>query len=61
MEFLKRPILVIVLRWLSLYLTEKSALVQVMAWCQEQAIIWAKVDLVLCRHKASIGHELTAF
>ena len=47
----------IAFRWMSLVLTEdKSTLVQVMAWChQAQAITWANVDTVLCRHVASLG------
>ena len=39
---------------------EKSALVQVMAWWQHQAITWAHVDPDLCCHMPSLGHnELT--
>ena len=48
--------------WIPWDLTDdKSTLVQVMAWChQAPAITRANVDLVLCRHLASPGHnELT--
>ena len=46
---------------LTLDLTDKSTLVQVMAWSiRQQAIIWTNVEQVLCRHVASLGHnELT--
>ena len=36
---------------------DKTALVQVMAWCR-QATYWAKVDLDLCRHMASLSHNV---
>ena len=40
---------------------DKSTLVQVMAWCRQatkqQAITWANVDLDLCRHMVSLGHN----
>ena len=41
---------------------EKSALIQVMAWCrQATSHYWANVDLDLCRHTVSLGHnELTS-
>ena len=47
----------IALRWMPQDLTDdKSALVQVMAWCrQAQAITWANVDPDLCRQMASLG------
>ena len=44
---------------MSLDLTEdKSTLVQVMACAvRQQAITWASVDLDLCHHMASLGHN----
>ena len=45
------------LRWMPRDLSDdKSTLVQVTAWCQ-QAITWANVDLVPCRHMVSLGHN----
>ena len=36
---------------------EKSTLDQVMGWYrQQQAIAWANVDKVICRHMMSQGH-----
>ena len=45
--------------WVSLGNTyDKSTFVQVMAWClRQQASTWANVDLDLCRHMASLGHN----
>ena len=38
------------------FTNDRSALVQVMAWCrQAQAITWTNVDQVLCRCIASLG------
>ena len=52
------------LRWMSWDLSEdKSALGQEMAWCHQvsqQAITWANVDPDLCRHMASLGHNLSS-
>ena len=48
---------------MSLDLTEdKSTLIQVMWLCaiRQQAIIWASVDLDLCRHMVSLGHNVNA-
>ena len=48
----------IALRWMPLDLTDdKSTLVQVMAWCRQQAITWANADPDLCCHKMSLGHK----
>ena len=47
----------IALRWMSMDLTyDKSILFQVMAWCRQGT--WDNVDPELCRHMASLGHEL---
>ena len=48
----------IALRWLSLDLTDKSTMVQVMAWCpRQQAITWTNVDPDLCLHMVSLRHN----
>ena len=36
----------------------KPILIQVMAWCHQQAISWASVKPDLCRHMASLGHDM---
>ena len=49
----------IVQRWMSLDPTnEKSALVQVMAWCHQATNNYlSNVEPDLCRHMSSLGHN----
>ena len=49
------------LRWMPQDLTDdKSALLQVMAWCHQAAshYLQVNVDPILCHHIASLGHSL---
>ena len=43
------------------FIGDKSTLVQIRALCRQQhTITWANIDLDLCRHVASLGHNAMA-